>query len=95
MEAIKRVTAAVNDYYHRFRVMPRRVTISEKLAKELDAEMQCRRMSVDMEFDSKSPPQLLQDGAVMSIMGVLIVADMEPKYICNIDSEVEPDARED
>lgn len=82
--AKQRLAAAVNDYFHRSRMMPRRITVSYELAKQLDAEKQ----AMDDQFGvmETKPLLLLVDGATMMFQGIPIVADMESKYVCDIDS---------
>jgi len=91
-DVVERITAAVHDYFMEHRVNPRRITVSQEVARELDAAISARNEKFDMPLTAALNPKLLVRGHPVSICGIPVVADLESKDIVDIrDSEVEPD----
>ena len=79
---VKEVTKAIHEYLEAQGNEPLRITVSESVARELDAEYSARRET----FDSLKPPplRLLAMGGVMFIRGIPVVADLEATHVLDI-----------
>lgn len=84
MSVVKRIIALMDDYYlANNREYPRRITVSREVARELDAEIAARSENINGKLEA-GPPRKLRMGSGVTIREVLLVADMDSKYIVDV-----------
>ena len=81
---LKRILGMLNDYRLEHDCDPRRITVSIKVARELEVEYDLTQGSFDQDLANSETRQVLRRGAAMYIQGVLVVADLEPEYVMDV-----------
>ena len=85
MNVKERMARAFCDFYQEHSCNPRRITVSQEVASELEALILAdeSRFNGDLRDPGKSPTQL-RDGNVVYFRGVLVVADMGEEHVLDI-----------
>lgn len=81
MDVKERISALISDYHLAYKEYPRRITVSTEVARELEAILNAREVACNV---SEFKPMRLREGQSMHFHGVLVVADLEPRYIMDV-----------
>ena len=77
MTQIEKVVEAVFAYWKQHDKAPKRITVSQEIARKLDAEAAARKESGLIDVDAIGrKPQMVAEGDVMYISGVPVVEDL-------------------
>ena len=83
MNVVERVMALMDDYYLAHKEYPRRISVSYEVARELDSAIAERSENINGIL-APERPRKLRLGSGVTIREVLVVADMDPKYIVDV-----------
>ena len=83
MDVNERIARAIGDYWQENGHHPRRITLSLEVSKQLDASMTANGERVGVSHASGSPTPI-QDGKSVTFRDVLLVADLDPKYVVDV-----------
>ena len=73
----------MHDYYREHRQYPRRITVSQEVARELDAEVAVRKDDLHGR-DLNETPQLCADGCHLAIKGIPVIADLDDSDVIDV-----------
>lgn len=81
-DVLKRVLMAINDHHRKHGSYPQRITVSQEIARELDAEYMLRQETfLDVNC---AKPRTLANGDQMFVRGIPVVADLSPDVVLDI-----------
>jgi len=82
MDTKKQLCGLLSDYHLQHGRYPRRITVSEAIARSLEAEIDAENA---MLFKPERPdPCELRGGKALFIYGVLIVPDMDDEFVLDV-----------
>ncbi len=83
MSVVERIIASIHDYTRLHGCPPKRITVSQDVARELDAAMAARKGDLGLE-PIGTPLKLASEGSYVTLLGVLVVADLPADCIVDV-----------